>query len=120
MAYNNIGMVYSDQGMFEEALKWFDEAIRVDPNYDTSYYLSHKCSALWELAVKAGGGDWYREWEKCKDILDTTTSTDGSTDGCRTRGPCGDCPIIITGPPESTTLPIDPAEITLPEMVYLA
>jgi tetratricopeptide (TPR) repeat protein len=32
--YNNMGYIYRDKGMYEEALKWFDRAVRLDPSVD--------------------------------------------------------------------------------------
>ena len=30
--YNNLGHIYRDKGMYGEALKWFDKAVRLDPS----------------------------------------------------------------------------------------
>ncbi len=37
-AYNNLGIVYNDKGMFKEAIAEYQEAIKLDPNYALAYY----------------------------------------------------------------------------------
>ncbi len=63
-AYNNLGLVLSDQSAFEEAIRCFNRAIDLDPNYWYAY--NHRATALWALGRRE---EARRDYETVKNLL---------------------------------------------------
>ena len=63
-AYNNLGLVLSDQSAFAEAIRCFNRAIDLDPNYWYAY--NHRATALWALGRRE---EARRDYETVKKLL---------------------------------------------------
>ena len=68
-AYNNLGLVLSDECAFEEALRCFNRAIELDPGYWYAY--NHRATVLWALGRQA---EARRDYDTVRRLLDSSGS----------------------------------------------